>query len=115
MREQSRNGLFGEVLGRRLKAQEVLGQSHDVFRAFAQRWNAKLELPKPVKKILAETPIPHRGFEILVRGGHDADVNFYLSVSTEAVKRLAIQNSQQLDLSLKLQLTDLVKKERTFI
>ena len=85
MREQGRNGLFGEVFGRRFEAEEMLGKGHDIFGPLAQWRDTKLELPKPVKEVLAEAAFPNGGFEVLVGGGHDADVNLDLPVSAEAV------------------------------
>ena len=81
MRKQNRNCLRREVLRGGLEAQEVFGQSHDVLGAFAQRGHAQLELAEAVEKVFAEAAFFDGGFEILVRSGHDAHIDFDLAMT----------------------------------
>src|SRR5581483_8911901 len=68
-----------------------------------------------MKQILPEPAFPDGSFQILVGGGHDADVDPDLAISAQAVKGLPIQHAQQLHLGLRLQLADLIEEESAFI
>ena len=93
----------------------MFGERNDIFGTLAQRRNAKLKLSETMKEILAEAAFAHRGFEILVGGGNDADIHLDLAMPAETVEGLAIEHAQQLDLRLQLQFADFVEEERALV
>src|SRR5271154_6525081 len=115
MREERRNRIGSESAARILEAEEVLGQRDDVFRTLAQRRHAKLELAETMEKILAEAAGGDGGVEILVRRGDDPDVDCDLAVASQAVEGRSVEHAQQLDLSLKLEFSDFIEKERALV
>ena len=86
-------------------------EGNNVLGTIAQRWNAKLELPEPVVEILTESTVFHRGFEILIGGGDNADVDLNLTVTAEPVEGLAVKHAQQFHLRLQLQFADFVEEK----
>ncbi len=68
-----------------------------------------------MKEILAEAAILDRSFEVLIGGGDNADVDFNFAVAAETIEGLAVEHTQQLDLSLRLQFADLVEEERALV
>src|ERR1700722_754463 len=115
MREQRRDGLAGKVFAGSFEAQEMLGQRHNILGTLAQRWHTELQLAQAMEKILAEAAIAHGAFEILVGGGDDAYVDFYLAMSAETVEGLTVEHAQQLDLRLQLQFADFVEEQRAAV
>ena len=68
-----------------------------------------------MEKILAETPFFHRQLKILI-GSRDhahVDCNFTMAAQTEI--RSAVQNAQQFHLDLRLQLANLIEKNRALV
>ncbi len=55
------------------------------------------------------------GFEILVGGRDNADIDFDLAVAAQTVEGLAIQHAQQFHLSLQLQFADFVEEQRALV
>src|SRR5215472_7137180 len=98
---------------RHLQAQEMLRESDDVFRTLPQRRNTKLELAEAVEQILAKSALLHRGFEVLIGGSNNSNIDLDLAVSAQTVKRLAIEDAQQLHLRLQLQFADFIEKQRS--
>ena len=68
----------------------MFGECDDVLRTFTQRWHAKLELTETMVEIFAEAAFFDRGFEVLIRSGDDADVDFNFPVTADAVKGLPV-------------------------
>src|ERR1700685_4783499 len=93
----------------------MFGEGDDVFWAFAQWRNAKLELAEAVKEIAAEAAGLDCGFEILIGGGDDAHINVDVAIPAETVKGLAVENTKQLDLHLQLQFADFVEEKCAFV
>src|ERR1700722_20943467 len=96
---------------RGLQPEEVCGQGNDVFGALAQRGNAKLELAETVKKILAESACFDHGFEILIGGRDNADIDMDLAVAAETVEGLAVEHAQKFYLRLQLQFANFIKEK----
>ena len=115
MREKGGDGLRRKVLAGRFETQEMFGEGDDILGALAQRRNAQLELSKAVEEVLTEAAFFDGGFEILVSGGDDADVDFNLAVTAETVEGLAIEHAQEFHLSLQLQFADFVEEESAFL
>src|SRR5579863_7257473 len=65
-----------------------------------------------MEEILAKAAFLNRFFEVLVGGGDDTHIDSDLAMPSETVERLTIEHAQKLDLSLQLQLADLVEKQR---
>src|ERR1035438_9712010 len=73
------------------------------------------KLPEAVEEILAEAAFLDRGFEILVGGGDNANIDVDLAVAAETVEGLAIEHAQQLHLSLQLQFPDFVEEKSALV
>src|SRR5690348_18046466 len=93
----------------------MFGKGDNILRPLAQRRHAKLKLTETMEQVLAEAAVFDRGFEILVRGSHDAHVNFDLAMAAEPVKRLAVEHTQQLYLRLQLQFADFIEEKRALV
>src|SRR6185295_974982 len=65
-----------------------------------------------VVKIAAETSRRDLGLEILVRGRDDANVDLDRLLRADALKRLLLQDAQNLGLRLQAHVADLVEEER---
>src|SRR5215813_6696815 len=74
-----------------------------------------MNLIEPVKKVIAESPGAHALLKITISGSNNAHIHRNFSQATQSIVRSAIKYAQQLDLSLWLQLTDFIKKQRTSI
>ena len=72
-------------------------------------------MAEAVEEILAEAAILDRGFEILIGGGDDADIDVDLAVTAETVEGLAVEDAQQFHLSLRLQFADFVEEKSAFV
>ena len=90
----------------------MFGEGNDVLGALPEWRNAELNLTETVKEILAEPAFFDRGFEILVGGSDNADIDLDLAVAAEAVERLAVEHAQQFHLRLQLQFADFVEEKR---
>src|SRR5450755_4198597 len=93
----------------------MFGERNNILGTLPERRNPKLKLAETVEQVLAETAVLDRGFEILIRGGNNADVNLNLAMTAQTEERLAIQHAQQFDLSLQLQLANFVEKKRALV
>src|SRR5579859_2230465 len=115
MRKEGRDSPFGKVLADGLKVQKMFRQGHDVLGTFTQRWDAELELAQAVKQVLSKTTILNRRLKILVGGSNDAYIHVDFSMPAETIEGLAVQHSQELHLSLQLQLADFVQEQRALV
>src|SRR6267378_6921037 len=95
--------------------QEVTRQCGNIFGTLAQWRNAQLELAQAVEKILAETPFFHRQLKILIGSRDHAHVNGNFSMPTQTEIWSAVQNAQQFHLDLRLQLANLIEKNRALV
>ena len=78
-------------------AQEVLGQQRDVVAPLAQGRHAQGDDVEAVVGILAETALFHRRPQILVGGGHQAQVDL-LGAAAQALDLTLLQHAQELHL-----------------
>ena len=53
----------------------MLGKRLNVLRSLAQGWQIQGDDVQPVEEIFPETALPDFFFQILVRGGDEADIN----------------------------------------
>ena len=72
----------------------MLGECNDILGTLTQRRYAKLKLSQAMIKVVAKPSRRHRCFQILIRGGDDADVDLNFPMAPQPVKRISIQNPQ---------------------
>src|SRR5258708_7898014 len=65
-----------------------------------------------MKKVLAKLSSMNRVFQLDVGRGHDAHVHRHLPSAAQTVVRHAIENAQQLNLSLDVQFANLIQEQR---
>src|SRR6202041_757963 len=102
----SRPGVRGQQLQRGIRKsklrivlrQKIPRQGGDVFHPRAQRWNLEGDLAQPVIQIAAKPAVRDARVQVLIGGGHHADVHGDLLRSAEPVVRDAVQYSKQLHL-----------------
>ncbi len=121
----------GNVLGANIANLSVIVGAaavlHDVtLQPIEQRFNFPVRaLPQgrhgdrhhvqPVEQILAERPLRDRVFKIAVRRGDDARVDADRLLAAYALKRLLLQDAQQLHLRVHAHVADLVEEERASV
>ena len=93
--------------------QKRLRQELDIPFALAERRSPDQNDVESVIQILAKRPSPHRGFEIPVRRGDHADVDFHVVVAAHLANHSLLKRSQELDLHGERKLAHFVEKKRT--
>src|SRR5450830_213959 len=103
------------AMPRRVLLDEVVRQEGDVGAPVAQGRQEDREHVEAVEKILAEAPLRHRGFEVPVRRGHEADVDRNRMKAAEPFELPLLQDAQELHLGRDGQISHLVQKERPLV
>ena len=85
-------------------------QGWHILRALAQCWCIQRQHIEPVIQIFSEPPGFNFGFQIAVRRCHYPHIHFHRFQSPDRVDRALLQNTQQLDLHVQRQITDLVQE-----
>src|SRR5262249_35784499 len=91
--------------------EKVLTEGQYVLAALPQRKQLHLEDFEPIVQVLAEGPIVHRLFEHLVGGGDDPEIHSNSFHSPKAIHHLVLEDAEDLGLSGKAHVPDLVEKE----
>jgi len=99
------------VVARGISLKEVLGQERDIVAAIAQRRDRHRDDVEAIVEILAEAPLPHGGAQVLIGGGHQAQVHLQ-GPPAEPLDLPLLQHAQQLHLDVRRDLPDLVEKQR---
>ncbi len=83
----------------------------NVFDAIAQRRHVERDHVEPVEQVLAKVAAFDFVFEILVRGGHDADIHLDRFGRTHRLQTLFFQRAQDFGLRLERHVADLVEEQ----
>jgi hypothetical protein len=116
MRPERGNGISGEALrGEPIvstgSAEKLLDQKDQVVTALAQRRNTERHHGQPVVEVLAESPSPDGGLEVLARGGDDPDVDGPAHRAAQGAHLLLLHHLEQLGLKVLGQEADLVQED----
>ena len=93
-------------------AQKTLRQQRNVPRPLAQRRQVDFHHAQPEKQILAERPRLHQILQVLVRRRDQPHVGRQRFVRADPLKRPFAQKAQQLHLDRRVNLADLIEKQR---
>ena len=85
---------LGEVQPRVGLLQEMLGQGHNVFAAFAQRRHSQTNLSQAMVQVPTEAAGIHHVLQILIGRCHDTHVHGYFPGTPQPVVCHAIQHAQ---------------------
>ncbi len=90
---------------------EVRRQNGDVLATLAQGRQMQPHHVEAVEEVLAKLAIFHSQQQVLVGGGHDADVDLDLLCAADALETALLEHAQELDLEVGGQLADFVEKQ----
>src|SRR5579864_8289804 len=90
-------------------------QQWNIFFAFAQRRNRKLNSVEPEKQIRTEAAFSAFQFQVSVGGGNHSHIDFMCLRRTYALHLAGFQHAQQLGLLLHRDVGDLVEKQRAAV
>src|SRR6266404_821825 len=109
------NGL--DVLGHQAAVflREIAHQKGNVFRTFAQGWDADGEYVEPIVQIAAEFPVFDHFSQVAVGSSYQAHVNLLGPSASQAFKLPSLQSAEQLGLDLDGNISNLVEKQRALI
>ena len=117
MAKQQTSGLFGEVrdgllilLGEFL--QEMVDEERDVLPSLPQRGKRNGDDVEAVVKVLSEQTRPPGLFKIPMGRREDSHVRLEGGVRSQSLKLLLLKDSEELDLSARGEVADLIEKDR---
>ena len=90
-------------------------QQRNIFFAFAQRRNRKLNRVETEQQIRTETAFSAFQLQVSVRGGDHADIDFVRLRRTHALHLAGFQHAQKLGLLLHRDVGDFVEKQRAAV
>src|SRR5271154_6633687 len=93
----------------------MLRDRTDVFAPLSQRWNANRKRLESIVKILAEGSGGHRLSQIAIGRRDDANVHAPLVRCPHRANLAFLQHAKKLGLERRVQLRDLVEKERAAV
>src|SRR5947207_385583 len=96
-------------------AQHIFSDADDVFRALAQCRYRQPELGQAMIEVATKATGPHRLFQILIGCGHHPDIHIHLAAASQAIVRDSVEDTQQLDLYLRIEVADFIEEERTSV
>ncbi len=91
----------------------VTRQEQRVFGSLAQCRQRQRDHIEAIKEIFAEAPGAHLGFEIAVGRRDESDIRLSLSSVAKPLIRLVVEKTQETDLGIGGQLTNLVEEQRS--
>ena len=92
--------------------EEVACEVERVPHAVAQRGQVDGEHGDAVEQVLAELVLAHQLRQVLVRGGHQAEVDLLVRLAAHADDALVLQHAQKRGLQFQRHVADLVEEER---
>src|SRR6516162_9883068 len=95
-----------------MQAREVLDQRHDVLAALAEGWEPYRADAQAVVQILAKMAVGDHRHQIPMGRSDEANVGLDRGHAAQTLEGLLLQYPQQLDLSLRRGLSDLVEQQR---
>ena len=95
--------------------EEVARQRGDVLRAVPQRGNEKRNDVKAIKEVLAKIAAIYFLFEILVRGGDDADIHAHGLIGAHWFEALLFENTQHFGLRAHAHVADFIEEQRAAV
>src|SRR5215472_5185517 len=95
-----------------MDAQEMIHQQSNVAVAFAKRRNEDGHDVDAKVKIFAKVAFANGVFEVLVRCGDEAEIDFARGAAAEALHRTFLKDTQEFALQAGIESGDLVEKER---
>jgi hypothetical protein len=102
-------------MSRSLAAEEILREEHDVGASIAERRKDDFDTADPVIQIFAEACLFDRGFELAIRGAHEANVCAPARRLADAAKLAVLQNAKKLRLRGEQHLADRIEKQRSAV
>src|SRR5229473_6381650 len=91
---------------------EILDQQGNVFSSFSQCGNFNRKDVEPVKQVAPEPARSDGSLQIAVRSSNHPDIGLDGSSSTDALKLVFLQNTQERNLGLGWKLSDFVEEDR---
>ena len=95
--------------------QEVLGQYRYVTWSSSKRRDFQPYDVESIVEVLAEPPLLGQLLQVAVGSSDDSDIHPYRLVAPHSLEFPLLQNAQQLDLYLRVDLTDFVQKQRASV
>jgi hypothetical protein len=92
---------------------EVLNQQRNVFPSFAERRHLDRKNIEPVIQVTPKRTPSDGRLQVSIRGGNHPDIRLDGFSSTNTLKFMFLQNTQESDLGLGSQLSDLIEEERS--
>ena len=91
---------------------EIFDQQGNVFSSFAQRRHLDRKNVQPVEQVTPEHASSDRSLQIAVSSSNHTNISSNGPGSTDTLKFVFLQNSQESDLSFGSKLSDLVEEDR---
>ena len=96
-------------------ADKPFSQRHNVFLAFAQRWQGDVHGVYAVKQVLAKTAFTHQRLQIHIRGADQPDVHRDGLGATDPYNAAVLKHPQQLGLQVQRDVPDLIEEQRAAV
>src|SRR6266498_102736 len=93
--------------------QEILGQDRNIFDSLAKRWKRKRDGTDAKIQIIPKLLLMDQLHYVLMGSGYETNVNLAVSNISYPSKPLVLKRLQKLRLNMKIDVTDLVKKNCT--
>src|SRR5579862_2552280 len=94
---------------------EIAHQERNIFPALAQRRNPEWKNIQPIEEVAAKLLLCHAAFQVPVRRGDQAQVDFYGPRAAQPLKLVVLQNTEKLRLQFQRDLSNFVKEQRPTI
>ena len=106
-------GLHGQLL--RSAAEEMPGQGRDIFATVRQARDMDADHVQAVKQVFTKLAGLHQGFQVLVRGGDDANIDLDRHVPANPVELAIGQHPQQAGLGVGRHVADFIEEQSAAI
>src|SRR3989454_4992790 len=96
-------------------AKEVIGQDRQVLHPFAKPRKGDRERIEPIEEVLSEFRALHRGLQIPVRRGDDANAHTPRRDVADRLDLAGLEHAEELALHLERHITDFVEEDRAAV